>query len=92
MPFHSRLRMGRAFSRVTGAERTNSLRRFLAESNTPLHYTEIAERARIREGRSLDARRAHNAAANVGYLFARGTYGLARHVPLSDEQMSQISQ
>ena len=62
----------------------------LAESDTPLHYTEIAERARIREGRSLDARRAHNAAANVGYLFARGTYGLARHVPLSDEQMSQI--
>ena len=62
----------------------------LAESDTPLHYTEIAERAKIREGRSLDARRAHNAAANVGYLFARGTYGLARHVPLSDEQMSQI--
>ena len=62
----------------------------LAESDTPLHYTEIAERARIREGRSLDARRAHNAAANVGHLFARGTYGLARHVPLSDEQMSQV--
>ena len=62
----------------------------LAESDTPLHYTEIAERARLREGRSLDVRRAHSAAANVGYLFARGTYGLARHVPLSDEQMSQV--
>jgi hypothetical protein len=62
----------------------------LAESDTPLHYTEIAERVRIRDGRSLDARRAHSAAANVGYLFARGTYGLMRHVPLSDEQMSRI--
>ena len=62
----------------------------LAESDTPLHYTEIAERARIRDGRGLDARRAHSAAANVGFLFARGTYGLTRHVPLSDEQMSQI--
>ena len=62
----------------------------LAESDTPLHYMEIAERARLREGRSLDVRRAHSAAANVGYLIARGTYGLARHVPLSDEQMSQV--
>ncbi|MEG9883702.1 MAG: sigma factor-like helix-turn-helix DNA-binding protein [Hyphomicrobiales bacterium] len=62
----------------------------LAESDAPLHYTEIAERARIRDGRSLDARRAHSAAANVGFLFARGTYGLTRHVPLSDEQMSQV--
>lgn len=62
----------------------------LAESDTPLHYTEIAERARYRDGKRLDVRRAHNAAANVGYLFARGTYGLARHIPLSDEQMSQL--
>ncbi len=62
----------------------------LAESDTPLHYTQIAERARVRDGRSLDARRAHSAAANVGFLFARGTYGLTRHVPLSDEQMFQI--
>ena len=62
----------------------------LAESDTPLHYTEIAERADLREGKSLDPRRAHNAVANVGLLFARGTYGLARHVPLSDERMSRI--
>lgn len=62
----------------------------LAESDAPLHYTEIAERARTRDDRSLDARRAHSAAANVGFLFARGTYGLTRHVPLSDEEMSRI--
>ena len=62
----------------------------LAESESPLHYTEIAERASLRRGRSMDPRRAHSAAANVGFLFARGTYGLARHVPLSDEKISQI--
>lgn len=62
----------------------------LAESDAPLHYTEIAERARLRDGKRLDVRRAHSAAANVGYLFARGTYGLTRHIPLSDEQMSQL--
>jgi len=62
----------------------------LAESDAPLHYTEIAERASLREGRSLDVRRAHSAAANVGFLFGRGTYGLARYIPPSDEQMSQV--
>ena len=62
----------------------------LVESEMPLHYKEIADRAALREKRNLDTRRAHNAAANVGFLFARGTYGLARHIPLSDEQMSQV--
>ena len=62
----------------------------LAGSNTPLHYIEIAERANLREGKCLHPRRAHIAAANVGFLFGRGTFGLARHVPLPDEQMSRI--
>ena len=62
----------------------------LAESDIPLHYTEITERADLREGKSLDPRTVHNAAANIGFLFAPGTYGLARHVPLSDQQMSRI--
>ncbi len=62
----------------------------LSESDTPLHYTEIAVRARSRNGRNLDAKRAHSAAANVSFLFAPGTYGLMRHLPLSDKQMSRI--
>lgn len=62
----------------------------LAESDAPLHYSEIAERAKIKDGRDLDMRRAHSAAANVGLLFSRGTYGLARHIPLSDAQVSQF--
>jgi hypothetical protein len=62
----------------------------LADSDTPLHYTEIAERVKLRKGRNLDVSTVHNAAANVGFLFARGTYGLGQHVPLSDEQMSEL--
>ena len=62
----------------------------LAESESPLHYTEIAKRTRLRQGKNLEPRRAQDAAANVGFLFARGTYGLARHLPLSDKQMSHV--
>ena len=71
-----------------GAERL--VEAILAESHSPLHYTEIAKRAYMKEGRHLDVRRAHNAAANVGYLFGRGTYGLLQHVPFSQEEMAQI--
>ena len=62
----------------------------LAESDTPLHYTQIVERAGLREGKGLEPSTARSAAAEVGFLFARGTYGLARHVPLSGEQMARI--
>ena len=62
----------------------------LAESETPLHYSKIAEHAKARLGRSLDIRRVHGAAANVGHLLARGTYGHARHLPLTDDQMIQV--
>ena len=62
----------------------------LTESESPLHYKEIAERALLMQGKNLDPRRAQDAASNVGFLFARGTYGLAQHLPLSDEQMSYV--
>lgn len=62
----------------------------LAESEVPLHYSQIAERANLREGRRLDVKTVHNAATNVAFLLARGTYGLARHVPLSYELMLRI--
>jgi hypothetical protein len=64
----------------------------LLESDTPLHYTEIAKRCSDRRGGSkVDLRRAQNSAANVGLLFALGTYGLARHIPLSDAEMRTLT-
>ena len=62
----------------------------LSESEVPLHYIEITERASLREGRSLDPRTVHNAATSVAFLLARGTYGLSQHVPLSFEQILRI--
>ena len=62
----------------------------LSDSDCPLHYSEIAERASERLGRPVDLRRAQNSAAVVGILFARGTYGLAKHVALSPDDADLI--
>ena len=58
----------------------------LLESETPLHYSEIRTLASVRSGRELDERRVHNAAAEVGYLFGRGTYGVVKHLCVSREK------
>jgi Bacterial RNA polymerase, alpha chain C terminal domain/Sigma-70, region 4 len=58
----------------------------LLESDRPLHFSEIAQRATARAGRSVDIRRAHNAAASIGLLYGRGTYGLVKHFPLKEEE------
>ncbi len=71
-----------------GAEQL--VKMILAESDTPLHYTEIAERSKLKRGKGINPRRAQDAATNVAFLLARGTYGLAQHIPLNDERMSQI--
>ena len=62
----------------------------LSDAERPLHYSEIAERASARQGRPIDVRRAHSAAATVGILLARGTYGLEKHVDLSIEDSDLI--
>lgn len=62
----------------------------LSDADRPLHYSEIAERASVRQGRPIDVRRAHNAAATVGILLARGTYGLEKHIDFSIEESDLI--
>ena len=61
----------------------------LSESDTPLHYSEIAKRCTLK-GRPIDVRRAANAAANVGYLLGRGIYGLQKHIDLSKDEQSRV--
>lgn len=63
----------------------------LQESETPLHYSEIAVRASARGSRELDERRAHNAAAEVGYLFAPGTYGLLKHFSVARAEREALA-
>ena len=64
----------------------------LQESDKPLHYTEIALLAARRGGRHVDERRAHNAAAEVGYLFAPGKYGLLKHLSVSRDQREAVAE
>lgn len=61
----------------------------LLESDRPLHYEEIARRCADR-GKPLEIRRAHNAAANIGFLLAPGTFGLERHFPLDEEETASV--
>jgi len=61
----------------------------LSEAELPLHYSEIARLASERQGRTIDSRRAHNSAAVVGILLGRGTYGVARHIGNTLEEMAR---
>lgn len=61
----------------------------LSESNIPLHYSVIAKRCAMK-GHSVDVRRVHGAAANVGYLLGRGVYGLGKHIDLSKDERERI--
>jgi len=63
----------------------------LNESDEPLHFSTISALAADRSGRPVDIRRAHNAAAAVGYLLGRGTYGAERHLP-RPEVLQKISE
>ncbi|MFC3101191.1 DNA-directed RNA polymerase subunit alpha C-terminal domain-containing protein [Altererythrobacter lauratis] len=63
----------------------------LQESDRPLHYSEIALSAARRAGRQIDERRAHNAAADVGFLFAPGTYGLLKHLSVTRAEREALA-
>jgi hypothetical protein len=62
----------------------------LLESEVPLHYSQIAERAMQRAGRPLEIRRIHNAATTVAFLLGRGTFGLERHLKISAEEAEML--
>jgi hypothetical protein len=64
----------------------------LLEAEAPLHFTEITRRASEKAGRQFDERRVHNAAHELGYLFAPGTYGLLKHVGVPTDQLNVIAE
>lgn len=63
----------------------------LQDAECPLHYSEIFERVAARGKGEFDVRRVHNAAAAVGYLLGRGTYGLAKHLPLDPPDLLALA-
>lgn len=62
----------------------------LAVSDRPLHYTEIARKIAEQFDRAVETRYAHAATGRVGLLYGRGTYGLMRHFPLSDDEAGLV--
>lgn len=73
-----------------GAEQ--SILAVLMSSDRPLHFTELAEIATQTTGREIDVRRAHHAAAEVGLLLGRGTFGVDRHLPLTKDEMENLAE
>ena len=63
----------------------------LESSDRPLHYSQVWERLNAVEENDFDIRRIHNAAAEIGLLFDRGTYGLEKHVPFDEQTLRDIS-
>ena len=71
-----------------GAEKI--VKSILTSSTTPLHYSEIAEQAKLLGRYKLNEIQALNAAQNVSYLLGRGTYGLRKHIKLNNEQWNKL--
>ena len=63
----------------------------LAQSEEPLHFTEVAKRASEQLGRQVDERRAHSALYQDHiWLFDRGTYGLIKHCSIPASKRTSI--
>lgn len=75
-----------------GKSAENLVHAVLSASDRPLHYTEIPDLIAQRFDRDVDVRRAHNAAANIGLLFGRGTYGLEKHISVDADTMLKVAE
>lgn len=62
----------------------------LEEADFPLHYNDIHRLAEELGQKTLEVRRVHNAAAEIGTLLGRGTYGLWKHVSANPSQARAI--
>ncbi len=71
-----------------GAE--DVVRAVLESADEPLHFTEIHRRAAELILPAQDVRSIQNAAISVGILFNRGTYGIADHCPLAEEELCLV--
>lgn len=73
-----------------GQGANEALKAVLFEADGLLHRDEAVSLARTRTTRQLSDATIANALAEVGLLFARGYYGSRRHIPLSDDEISQV--
>ena len=64
----------------------------LEDSPNPLHTSEVAQMVGEISGRQIGEPQIRNPVANVGVLLGRGTYGLRKHVPLSDDEIAKVAE
>lgn len=70
----------------------HAVQAILFDAESPLHYSEIAERVSERLKKRVDVRRAHNAAATVGILMGRGIFGAEKHLGLTSAQIANLAE
>ncbi|PVY76120.1 RNA polymerase sigma factor (sigma-70 family) [Cupriavidus alkaliphilus] len=80
---HAHFANGRLVSYGLGAEPL--VLAILESSETPLHYSEILK-VLSQQAYEYDSRRIHSAAAEVGLLYSRGTFGTMKHFPLNEAE------
>lgn len=64
----------------------------LSESERPLHFLEVTERLRERNGLPDRGRYVHAACGRYALLYGRGTFGLRKHFPLTEEEEDALVQ
>lgn len=69
----------------------SKLNTILQESETPLHYEDIAELYRERFGLGASTRNIHARLGYMGFiLFDRGTFGVSKHLGLSGDEINDF--
>ena len=62
----------------------------LSESDSPMHHRKIIKAIKLRLGLNLTPLQVCPAANSASFSFGKGVYGLAKHIPFSDEQIADI--
>lgn len=63
----------------------------LENSANPLHTSEVAQLVSQISGKQIGESQIRNSVANVGLLLGRGSYGLRKHIPLSDAEIEKVA-
>lgn len=64
----------------------------LSNSNAPLNVSDIAESIKEKFNPLVEIEYVRNHCQAIGYLFARSTYGLQKHLPFSQQEIEDISE
>lgn len=73
-----------------GGKLASIIEAILLDSPTPLHLTEIASKIMDRIGRQVEVNHLRKILVEMGFQFGRGTYGLRKHLDLTDQELDLV--